>query len=236
MLSQQPLQLQDAQQSSNSVTNANNTTGPTSNTTTNSTDQLRLLVNELTNSPASTKSANQECVPSSDYGTYTKAEIVKKEFNLTQMYEIVSSVVNSNGGGTKLAHTIFAFIWVNSNGATVGFSSNNFNFGGIDLTSSWGQSGESNFVKQYYCSNNNVPYVSFENAEKFVTFLSNRWKARVATITEDNYKEITKFIILNSKQNIKPESIYEDMDIIDLGNIETQVQLAIFAYDQIERQ
>jgi hypothetical protein len=227
----------NTQQSSNSVTSATNPTGPTSNTTTNSTDQLRLLVSELTNSPASTKSANQECVPHSDYASYTKAEIVKKEFNLTQMYEIVNSVLNLNGGvNIKLAHTIYAFIWLSSNGSAAGFSSNNFNFGGIDLTSSWGQSGESNFLKQYFCSTDNVPYVSFQNTDKFVTFLSNRWRSRVATISEDNYKEITKFIILNSKQNIKPETIYEDMDIVDLGNIESQVQSAIFAYDQVNRQ
>jgi hypothetical protein len=222
---------------SNSVTSPTLTTGPTSNTTTNSIDQLRLLNYELNNSPASTKSANQECVSNSDYASYTKAEIVKKEFNLTQMYEIVNSVLNLNGGANiKLAHTIYAFIWLNSNGSAAGFSSNNFNFGGIDLTSSWGQSGESNFLKEYFCSTDNVPYASFQNTDKFVTFLSNRWRSRVATISEDNYKEITKFIILNSKQNIKPETIYEDMDIVDLGNIESQVQSAIFAYDQVNRQ
>ena len=227
----------DAQQSSNSVTSATNPTGPTSNTTTNSVDQNKTLVTELTTNPASTKSENQECVPASDYGTYVKAEIVKKQFNLGQVYEIVKNTLNSNGGvDTKLAHTIFAFMWLNSNGSSVGFSSNNFNFGAIDLTSSWGQSGESIFLKEYYCSSDNVPYATFLNTEMFVKFLCNRWRPRLTTIKEDNFKEITKFIILNSKQNIKPESVYSQMNnTVDLANIETEVSKAILSYDEISK-
>jgi hypothetical protein len=56
------------------------------------------------------------------------------------------------------------------------------------------------------------------------------------SIKQDNYLEITKFIILNSKQEIKPESFYEDYEIVDLTNIETEVESAIRQYDQANRQ
>jgi hypothetical protein len=91
-------------------------------------------------------------------------------------------------------------------------------------------------MKEYFCSTDNVPYASFESTNKFITFLKNRWDSRMVTISKDDYKEISKFIILNSKQEIKPVSIYDNYNVTDKSNIETEVQKAISAYDEANRQ
>jgi hypothetical protein len=212
--------------------------GKTSNTTTNSISENQESTQELTTNPTSTSSANQVCTASTEYSTYVKSEnVFKRNLNIVDMSEAVNEVLSTvSPNDTKLAHTIFAMMWLNGNGSSAGFTANNYNYAGIDLTSSWGQSGNAYFLKEYFCSSNNVPYVSFDSYFDIIEFLAKRWKSRMPSIKQDNYLEITKFIILNSKQEIKPESFYEDYEIVDLTNIETEVESAIRQYDQANRQ
>lgn len=212
--------------------------GQTSNTTTNSITENQQSTQELTTNPTSTSSSTQDCTPSTDYSTYIKSEnIFKRKLNIVDMSSAVNEILNTvSPNDTKLAHTIFAMMWLNGNGSDEGFAANNYNYAGIDLTSSWGQSGSAYFLKEYFCSSKNVPYVSFDSYYDIIEFLAKRWKNRMPSIKKDNYIDITKFIILNSKQEIKPESFYEDYEIVDLNNIEAEVQSAILAYDQANRQ
>lgn len=209
---------------------------PTSNSATNPIIQAKALNEELTTNPASTTSSNQGCSPTTEYGTFVKAETFTKKINIEDTVKIIREITGSENDKTKLAHTIFAFIWLNSNGSSAGFTTNNNNFGGIDLTDKWGASGQQYFLKEYFCSSDNVPYATFQSISTFVNFIKQRWTARMATISKDDYKEITKFIILNSKQQIKSTTTYLTFNETDKAKIETEVQNAITAFDAANRQ
>jgi hypothetical protein len=141
------------------------------------------------------------------------------------MVEIIKSLTNDN----VLRYVIFSCLYLES-GDETGLSCYENNYAGIDITQWWGTSSVY-FNEQYFCSNNNTPYVSFDDIEKCVEFLVKRWEKRMGNILNIDSKSITKFLILNNNTSkIHDINVYNTYNPTNLSNLENNVDKAINIY------
>jgi hypothetical protein len=121
---------------------------------------------------------------------------------------------------------VFAVAYIAS-GTQTGFQANNNNFIGLDLQQDWNK----NYMeKTYFCSSNNVPYVSFATSDDSLRYLVERWKDRMYQVEQIDAKLITKFYILNfaaTNTGSGRQQIYDSYDPTQLSNLESEVQSAI---------
>ena len=189
--------------------------------------QQKQLNDFVSTNPSNSASANQSCTASTNFAEFTYKKAVKETLTTNQMVGKVKSLVGATTitAKDKLNMCVFAAAYIAS-GTQTGFQANNNNFIGLDLQQDWNK----NYMeKTYFCSSNNVPYVSFATADDSLKYLVERWKDRMYQVEQIDAKSITKFYICQfAAQTLNRDTeIYNTYDPTQLSNLESEVQSAI---------
>jgi hypothetical protein len=147
---------------------------------------------------------------------------------MKEMKGIINSVITNN----KLRQIVFCAVYLQSGDNEVGFKSVGNNFGGITISKkTQTQRWNTNFNKQYYCSQNNIPHVVFNTPEDSISFLNGRFKDRVEDV-QLTKESITKFLIINSDTSVQRKiDVYDKFDPKQKLNIESIVEKALNLYN-----
>jgi len=161
---------------------------------------------------------------------YVRGEVIT---SITSIPTPENLKVNRN----LLAIAIFAKIYIGSRSSQKNnFQAYGFNFIGLQLNLDWGDL--TNYTSgKFFCSNNNTPFLIFENFPKNVEFLNERWRPRM-----DGYRNlpspnneteiinfITKFVIVNgTNNNSEGETFYNKL--VQDGTIKDYLLVVSEAY------
>jgi hypothetical protein len=201
-------------------------------TTSNIINQKDAKVSDSIDQDGTTQSNSQKCPPTKvkndKYGNFT---VTDDKLATSSTYKEVVDLISSKTTDQKLRYAVFAKMYLSSSQGGM-LQSNSFNYSNTDLLQDWGPSVESFFkTKKYYCSNSNIPYVTFSSLNQNVDFLISRYEKRVANINTITAKDITKFLILYGESGVEPDSIYTSVSSTDITTIESNVQNAINIYN-----
>jgi hypothetical protein len=189
---------------------------------------------ELTKKGGTKNDNTPNCKPNSKYDTY----VTETPSATTANYNDVVSLLSSKDVDIKIKYVVFCQMYLNSSTGSK-FQTKANNYSGVELNSYWGQAGDNNFTKKYYCDSSNstngesqTPYVFFESINKNIDFLISRYTNRIGKINSISAKDIAKFLILYTDSTIPTnENVYTSMNSTDLSNIESNVQAAINDYN-----
>jgi hypothetical protein len=212
---------------------------PTQTTTTQTTsnniiDEKNNSSNELLDQPQKVVAPYNKCESNLfvDYNRYENITPQETKSSYKNFIDIIKVNIPEDENNNKLRVTIFSLGYLMSNNSNE-FKSLENNFIGIGLKKRWGGSVDGFFKKQYYCSNNGIPYVSFDTIVDNIRFLNSRWGGRMDEV-QITKESISKFIILNLNPVTNQEEnqkIYLNYDSNSLQNIETNVEKAIKIYN-----
>ena len=200
-------------------------------TSSNIISQTNAKVSDSIDQDGTTQSNSQNCPPKTvkndKYGKFTVTKVIKTEAKYKEVVDLISSKTTDQ----KLRYAVFTKMYLSSSQSGM-LQSQSFNYSNTDLKQDWGPSVEDFFkTKKYYCSNSNVPYVTFSSLNQNVDFLISRYKDRVGKINGITAKDITKFLILYGESAIEDESVYTSTNSTDITTIESNVQNAINIYN-----
>jgi hypothetical protein len=201
-------------------------------TTSNIINQKDAKVSDSIDQDGTTQSNSQKCPPTKvkndKYGNFT---VTDDKLATSSTYKEVVDLISSKTTDQKLRYAVFAKMYLSSSQGGM-LQSNSFNYSNTDLLQDWGPSVESFFkTKKYYCSNSNIPYVTFSSLNQNVDFLISRYEKRVDNVKTITAKDITKFLILYGESGIEPDSVYTSVSSTDITTIESNVQNAINIYN-----
>jgi hypothetical protein len=200
--------------------------------TTNNSDikkETKNNVDDKTKQDGTKVSNSQNCTPNEKYNKFT---VINDKRPTEAQYKDVIDILKSKEIDQKLRYVVFAKMFISSSQSNM-LQSQSFNYSNTNLSQDWGPSIEPFFTtKKYYCSDSNIPYVTFNSLNQNIEFLISRYKDRVGTINSINAKDITKFLILYGDADIpKSDSVYTTMNPTDITTIESNVQNAINIYN-----
>jgi len=168
-----------------------------------------------------------------DYKKYTPVDspaqitLTPKEVHT----KVLSRLANKNlSGDVKLQYVIFTSIYLSSFEGT-SFKSYESNFTNVKLTGKWSTTPTTKFFCKQI-NGNSTPFMAFNNIDSNIDFLIERYKNRTVTIKDISKEEITKFIILNSENDI-PETVYTQMDKTQLSNMESKTETSISLFKSL---
>ena len=201
-------------------------------TATNTITKKAEVVSDSIDQDATTQSNSQKCPPNKvkndKYGKFTVTDI-KNATSAT--YKEVVDIISSKTTDQKIRYAVFAKMYLSSSQSGL-LQSQSFNYSNTDLKQDWGPSVETFFTtKKYYCSDSNIPYITFKSLSQNIDFLISRYKDRVGKINSISAKDITKFLILYGESGILPETEYTTLNPTDVTTIESNVQNAINVYN-----
>lgn len=154
--------------------------------------------NQVVQKADNTPDTANSCVSNVDVATYRDYQNVPaKSTNMTES-EFAAKLKSLIPNNESLQAIIYSITYVtsyvkdtNTNGSG-SFKGFNYNFGGISLSTDWGQTAQY-FLKQYCCVNvksgrndkgNSEPLVSFQDLDSYIKFMQARLEKRVPQILE----------------------------------------------------
>ena len=196
--------------------------------------QTNEKVDKNTKKDATTQSNSQKCPPTKTKGNkYEKFTVIDTKVSTSATYKDAIDLISSKTTDQKIRYAIFSKMYLSSSQSGM-LQSQSFNYTNTDLLQDWGPSVEPFFTtKKYYCSDSNVPYISFNSLEQNIDFLISRYKERVGKLNSITAKDITKFLILYGDAPLSDESVYTSMSSTDVTTIESNVQKAINIYNPV---
>jgi hypothetical protein len=201
-------------------------------TATNTITKKAEVVSDSIDQDATTQSNSQKCPPNKvKNDKYSKFTVTDIKNATSATYKEVVDIISSKTTDQKIRYAVFAKMYLSSSQSGL-LQSQSFNYSNTDLKQDWGPSVETFFTtKKYYCSDSNIPYITFQSLNQNIDFLISRYKDRVGKINSISAKDITKFLILYGESGVLPETEYTTLNPTDVTTIESNVQNAINVYN-----
>jgi len=201
-------------------------------TATNSITKKAEVVSDSVDQDGTTQSNSQKCPPNKvKNDKYSKFTVTDTKNATSATYKEVVDIISLKTTDQKIRYAVFAKMYLSSSQSGL-LQSQSFNYSNTDLKQDWGPSVETFFTtKKYYCSDSNIPYVTFQSLNQNIDFLISRYKDRVGKINSISAKDITKFLILYGESGVLPDTEYTTLNPTDVTTIESNVQNAINVYN-----